>query len=137
MVIHTRLTRHAVLFIPGYTLLVSGLRPRTGSHSVPVVLEAKCDEAEPDANEDDEEHAADVVDADAIALVLDLLTFRPLVVPPERLQVLQHTLVQQLQDPVWKDDICTSVSSSVDIDINTQSVFSLVFTLMFENQLLR
>ena len=52
-----------------------------------------------DADEDDEEDAADVVDADAVALVLDLGALLAVELPPLGLQVLQHALVQQPQDP--------------------------------------
>ena len=68
---HGHLIRRLVLFLHG------------GPPFVPVVLKRQGDEAQADTNSDDEEHATNVLYADAIALVLYLRTFLAIVVPPK------------------------------------------------------
>ena len=48
------------------------------------------------SDEDDDEDASDVVDADSVALVFDFRTTLTIEVPPLRLEVLQHALVEKL-----------------------------------------
>ena len=53
-----------------------------GTPLVPVVLKAQGDETQADPDEDDEEHAANVLDADAIAFVLDFGAVQTIELPP-------------------------------------------------------
>ena len=48
------------------------------------------------SDEDDDEDASDVVDADSVALVFDFGTTFAIEVPPLRLEVFQHALVEKL-----------------------------------------
>lgn len=65
------------------------------------VFEGQRDAGEDDAQEDHHEDAADVVDADAVALAVLRVAVLSLRVPlpPFVLQLLQSPLVQQYQDP--------------------------------------
>ena len=64
--------------------------------NLPVTLHGQHNKSQRGADDDDEEDAADVLDADAVALVLDVRAVQLVAVPPLRLHLLQLPLVDQL-----------------------------------------
>ena len=85
-----------------FTLVYRGIGSTLKTRSVansPVALHRQHHEGKRRADDDNEENAADVLDADSVTLVLYVRTVQLVSVPPCGLHLLQLPLVDQLQNP--------------------------------------
>lgn len=73
---------------------------RLGAPFVPVIFKTQSYDTQPDANENNEENTPDILDANSVALILDLGTLCLVEFPPFCLQILEVALVQELQDAI-------------------------------------